>query len=141
MTKGAFLKASTDFDALVSEAESSMRELEFDYIQNRTKELVEFEVSSPAYFRLVIETRKDPEVHNFILPSISKAKGCTIDIRFDLDSGVQERFEAGQLASKLMRTLVEKLNPKPWDGLRFREAGREHKRWKEIITSGPAADS
>ena len=136
--KGIFLKASNEFDVLAGEAEASLRDLNYTYIRNYTKELVEFEVSSPSYFRLVIETRKDPEVHNFILPSISKAKGCTIDIRFDLDSGEEERVHSVEQAARLMRSLVEGLKPKPWEGLRFREAGREKKRWKELIAASSA---
>ena len=47
------LTASTDFALTASSAETALRKEGFEFIQNRTKDLVEFEIEKPTYFRIV----------------------------------------------------------------------------------------
>ncbi|MHB8567793.1 MAG: hypothetical protein ACYC7D_11160 [Nitrososphaerales archaeon] len=127
------LKASSSFIELVTAAESSLNKLEYRFIRNESSELVEFEITAPAYFRVVIEPRKDPEVHNFILPSIKKASGSTVDLRFALDAGEHDLKVSNEIALRFLQRLVDSLSTKPWEGLRMRESGRERKRWKSAL--------
>ena len=102
-------------------------------MQNRTKELNEFEVTKPVYFRIVVEKRKDPEVSNLLLPSIKEAKGCVVDIWFLQEHSDEEYARAFSCARNFLKALVSSLPCPPWEGLRFRESGKEKKRWKELI--------
>ncbi len=126
------LKASTDFKVLLSIAQESLAELGFSFIVNKTERLVEFEVSTPAYFRVVIERRSDPQIRNVMMiipPSISSAKGSTIEVRFGLDENPSSLSVAESSARSFLRSLVAKLPAKPWQGLGFRETRREKKLW------------
>ncbi len=125
-----FLRASSDFDSVKSSAEKALKSLNFDFLQNTVRDLVELEVVNPRYFRVVIEKRADPEVQNFILPSIKQAKGTSIDVRFD--AGKIPSQEAIADAKQFLRKLVSLLPSPPWAGLKFRESGREKKRWMEV---------
>ncbi|MDG6998043.1 MAG: hypothetical protein JRN15_02900 [Nitrososphaerota archaeon] len=126
--KHYFLRASNDFSEIVSAAESSLRKLSYEFLRNETKELVEFEVVSPKYFRVVVEKRSDPEVHTFILPSVKRMSGTTIDLRFQ-ESGT---IEAVRL---FIRTLLVILPEPPWSGLRFLESRSEKRKWLAIINA------
>jgi len=126
-----FLTASTDFALTASSAETALRKDGFDFTQNRTKDLVEFEIEKPVYFRIVIQRRTDPEVGNFLLPSIKAAKGCHIDIWLstDLANGNNE----DSCAKRFLRSLVQSLPTPPWEGLKFRESGKAKKKWKSLL--------
>ncbi len=128
-----YLKASQPFEKVIEATEASLASLKIEFLRNESTELVEYEINSPAYFRVVVEPRKDAEVHNFILPSIKRATGTTIELRFGLDSTREELQQASKHATLFLRTLVASLGAPPWEGLRMREAGREKKRWKEAL--------
>ena len=123
-----FLRASSEFQTVADSAEKALRSLGYEFLQNKTKTLVELEVVAPIYFRIVIEKRKDPEVRNLLLPSIKEAKGTSIDVWFD-----QEGSEEAISNSKLfLKTLLPLLPATPWTGLRFQESGKEKKKWREL---------
>lgn len=88
--------------------------------------MVEFEVVVPRYFRVVVERRSDPEVHTFILPSVKRASGTTIDLRLPESGAVEE-------VKLFAKTLVSLLHVFPWTGLRMLESHREKKKWLELI--------
>ena len=132
-TQHYFLKASTDFAELGSLGEKCLSSLGYEFIRNGISDLVEYEILKPAYFRVVIEKRKDPEVGNMLLPSIKAAKGSTIDVRFSADHPESHNHEARLCARSFIKSLVDELPAPPWEGLRFRESGREKKRWKEVL--------
>lgn len=129
-----YLKTSVEFEDLVKTFEKALGEQGLEFVHNRTSQLVEFEISSPSYLRIVIETRKDPEVHNFILPSLTQAKGCTIEIRFALEATENEEKEGRVVASRILNRVHSFLGRDPWSGLRFREVNREKKKWKEAMS-------
>ena len=128
-----FLRASTDFDTLSRASEIALRKLSFDFICNGHESLTEFEVSLPAYFRVVIEPNKIPRTRALFIPSIEPPLGSTIDIRFDIDSDEEGYLLALQHARMFIHTLLSSLDRKPWEGLKGSEAGREEKRWKELL--------
>jgi hypothetical protein len=72
-------------------------------------------------------------VHNFILPSLSPAKGCVIDVRYGLESKDKEIAIANSAVTTFLKALVDALEQKPWEGLRMRESGREKKKWKQAL--------
>lgn len=125
--KHYFLRASNDFSGIVSAAENSLQKLSYEFLRNETRELVEFEVVSPKYFRVVIEKRSDPEVHTFILPSVKRMSGTTIDLRFQ-ESGIVE-------VRRFVKTLVGVLPAPPWSGLRFFESRSEKRKWLELVNA------
>jgi hypothetical protein len=124
------LKASTDYNTLVSASEESLRKMEVEFIKNGHQTLTEFETTGPAYFRIVIEPNKLPKSRNFFIPSISPPKGSTLDIHFQLDGTDEDFSEATQLVKGFIRLLVDSLPAKPWSGLGTFESGREEKKWK-----------
>ena len=89
---------------------------------------MEFEITKPTYFRILVEKRKDPEVGNILLPSIKQAKGSTVDVWFDNEESPGSRDNA----SRLLKSLLATLPSPPWEGLKFREARREKKKWEEL---------
>ncbi|MDA4112405.1 MAG: hypothetical protein OK439_07680 [Thaumarchaeota archaeon] len=127
------LKASTDFLILVDSAEKILSRLQYEFLQHKTRDVVEFEVIKPGYFRVVVERRKDPQVSNIVLPSIKPAKGTYIDVWLEIDQGEDLRLESLKNARILLKNLVDSLPEEPWKGMRFRESGRERKKWVEII--------
>lgn len=129
------LKASQSPEEIRSATERSLTTLGYSFIRNGTERLCEYEISSPKYFRIVIESRQDPEVHNFIIPSIRSPTGCTIEIRFGLDASAVEFRNSSLCASNYLQKLSENLSHPPWQGLRQREVGRERRRWKDALES------
>lgn len=119
---------------MVQTSEESLRMLKFQFAKNGHKSLVEFEVTSPTYFRIVVEPNKIPKARNFFLPSIESPKGTTIDIRFDLDSDEKDTAIALLYARQFITILAEKLPKKPWSGLDRLDIGREERRWKELFS-------
>jgi hypothetical protein len=130
------LKASTDYRELVEIAEKCLGKLEFEFLQNRGRDLVEFEIVKPRYFRIVMEKRKDPEVRNFLLPSIKAAKGTNVDLWLDMDQEEGLKIQSLENAKNFFRTLVASMPIAPWEGLKFRESAAERRRWEEITGSG-----
>lgn len=129
MNDNFFLRASNGFNIVASSAEKALQSLNFQFLRNMTDNLVELEVVTPEYFRVVIERRTDPVVRSLILPSIHEAGGSSIDVRFD-----QGKSDEGVKNARLfLKTLVSLLPAPPWTGLRFRESGREKKRWLDSI--------
>ena len=126
--KHYFLRASNDFSGIVSAAEESLRKLSYGFLRNETKELVEFEVISPKYFRVVIEKRSEPEVHTFVLPSVKRMSGTTIDLRFQESGAIEE-------VRLFVKTLVGVLPAPPWSGLRFLESRSEKRKWLALVDS------
>jgi hypothetical protein len=126
-----FLTASTDFALTASTAETALRKDGFEFMQNKTKDLVEFEIEKPAYFRIVIQRRTDPEVGNFFLPSIKAARGCHIDIWLSNDLAIGNNEDS--LVKVFLRSLVQSLPTPPWEGLKFRESGKAKKKWKDLL--------
>lgn len=96
-------------------------------MRNQTKDLVEFEIITPKYFRVVVEKRNDPEVHTFILPSVKSGKGTTIDLRFEQSESDKARL--------FLRTLIGLLSASPWSGLRMLESRNEKRKWLEFAKS------
>ncbi len=94
---------------------------------------MEFEVERPAYFRIVIQRRNDPEVGNFLMPSLKTARGSFLDIWFSSDQDELRNKEAELFARQFLRSLVSTLPESPWEGLKFRESGRAKKKWKEVL--------
>lgn len=129
------LKASQSLEEISKATERSLSSLDYPFIRNGTERLYEYEISSPAYFRIVIENRKDPEVHNFIIPSIRAPTGCTIEIRYGLNANATEIKNSSVCAMKYLQKLTENLSQPPWQGLRQREVGRERRRWKDALDS------
>ena len=130
------LRASTEFDDLVGATESSLKKIGIKYLRNRTQNLTEFEIDSPTYFRIVIESRTDPVLHNNpILPSrISKAKGCIIDIRLGSEENGEENLKATMgLVGSIMKEVVSHLTRNPWSEFGFMESERERKKWSKLI--------
>ncbi len=133
-TRDVLLRASTEFEDFVKATESSLTKLGIAHTRNRTQNLVEFEIDSPVYFRIVIESRSDPVIHNNpILPSISKAKGSNVDLRFGLDANEEETLEATRAAGSVMREVVSMLGKEPWSDLGYRQSGREKKKWLKFL--------
>jgi|SRR5579872_6516702 len=126
-----FLRASTEFSILTQNTETALRELDFEFFQNRGRELIEYEITKPVYFRVLVEKRKDPEVGNFLIPSIKTAKGSTLDIWFDEDESSGSKESARQFVQHLLQSLPER----PWEGLKFRESGKEKKKWMEFTSN------
>jgi len=127
------LTASADFVSICRVAELCLTNEGLPFIQNKTKDLVEFEVERPAYFRIVIQTRKDPEVGNIFMPSLKAARGSFIDIWFSPDQDEIHNREAAGFAKQFLRSLASSLPQQPWEGLKFRESGRARKKWKEAL--------
>ena len=125
-----FLRASSEFQVVAASAEKALRSLSYEFLQNRTKNLVELEVTSPRYFRVIIEKRSDPEVRNLIIPSIKESKGSSIDVWLEQDRAEFE--EAISHARLFLKTLLPLLPVAPWTGLRFHESGKEKKKWREL---------
>lgn len=128
-----YLKASTDYRNLVSVTEECLSKLDFEYRRNGTSSLAEFEIVTPAYFRVVIEPNKIPKTRNLLIPSIGSATGSTIEISLGLDPSAEEEVHASEISREFLRSLAESLPIKPWKGLDLRESFREEKRWKEEI--------
>lgn len=126
------LKTSADYRDIAELAAKSLRKLEFEFLQNRGHDLVEFEVVRPRYFRVVVEKRRDPEVHSFLLPSIKAAKGTHVDLWLDVDQNDQLKLEAFESAKTFFRSLVASMPVAPWEGLKLRESASERKRWLHI---------
>jgi hypothetical protein len=127
------LKASTDYRELVAVAERCLSKLEFEFLQNRGRDLVEFEIVKPPYFRVVMEKRKDPEVRNFLIPSIKASKGANVDLWLDMDQEEEPKARSLENAKDFLRALIASMPVAPWEGLKYRESAAERKRWKEII--------
>ena len=135
------LRASTEFNDLVRATEGSLKKLGMTYTRNGTQSIAEFEVDAQVYFRIVIESRSDPVIHNNpILPSISKAKGCNVDMRFGLDADEEETLEATRAAASVIRELVPMLNKEPWADLGYRESGREKRKWSKFLHEASAKE-
>jgi len=113
--------------------ESSLRNQGFSFIQNRTKDLIEFEVEKPVYFRVVVHRRNDAELGNFLMPSIKAAKGTFLDVWFSPDKDDYYNREARACAKQFLRGLESALPEPPWTGLKFRESGKVKKKWKELL--------
>ncbi len=128
-----FLTASSDFSLICSKAESSLRKQGLAFIQNKTNDLVEYEVEKPSYFRVVIQRRTDADVGNFLMPSLKAAKGSFLDLYFSGDQDEFKSREATALAKLFLRDLAASLPEPPWEGLKFRESGRTKKKWKDIL--------
>ncbi|MGA2875300.1 MAG: hypothetical protein ABSE82_07150 [Nitrososphaerales archaeon] len=126
-----FLKASADYNNMVTLAERCLRDLLFVFQRSGTVQLSEFEIIRPAYFRVVIEPNRIPKTWNFLLPSITAPKGSTIEIRFGTDSTPEEATKASENVREFLRALTKALPEEPWKGLHSRESAREEKRWKE----------
>ena len=127
------LTASAEFELVCEKAESTLRNAGLPFIHNKTKDLMEFEVERPAYFRIVIQRRNDPEVGNFLMPSLKSARGTFLDVWFSKDHDESHNREAAVFASQFLRSLVSSLPQPPWEGLKFRESGRAKKKWKEVM--------
>lgn len=127
------LTASADFATLSSNAESCLRSGGLAFILNKTKDLVEFEIEKPAYFRVVIQKRMDADVGNFLMPSIKAARGTFLDVWFSSDQDGEQNRLASDLAKQFLKSLVASLPEPPWAGLKFRESGKAKKKWKDII--------
>jgi hypothetical protein len=127
------LTASADFTLMSSTAESCLKKEGFVFLQNKTKNLVEFEIEKPVYFRIVIQRRNTPDVGNFILPSIKPAKGSLLDVWFTGDQDDSHNQEAIACARQFLRSLVSSLPVAPWEGLKFRESGKTRKKWKDVL--------
>jgi hypothetical protein len=118
---------------MATSGETCLRKEGFQFVQNKTKDLVEFEIEKPTYFRIVIQKRTDPEVGNFLLPSIKAAKGCFLDVWLSSDFDESDAREVLSYVKLFLRALVTSLPTPPWDGLKFRESGKSKKRWKELV--------
>jgi len=125
------LTASTDFALTATSAETVLRKEGFEFVRNGTNDLVEFEIEKPANFRIVVQRRRDPEVGNFLLPSIKAARGCHIDVW--LSNEVNGINESDSYVKLFLRSLVQSLPTPPWEGLKFRESGKAKKKWKELL--------
>jgi hypothetical protein len=129
------LMASADFSTMSETAESCLRDQGLTFIQNRTKDLTEYEIENPAYFRIVIQKRKDADVGNFLMPSIKAAKGSFLDVWFSPDQDDSRNQEATRLAKQFLKSLLSSLPQAPWEGLKFRESMKAKKKWKDLIGS------
>ncbi len=127
------LLASEDFKLMCATTESCLRKMGFHFIQNKTKDLMEFEVETPACFRIVIQRRNDPEVGNFIMPSIKIARGTFLDIWLCGDEDEHRSTECRAYARQFLISLVSLLPEFPWEGLKFQESRRARKKWKDAL--------
>jgi hypothetical protein len=119
---------------MVRVSEESLRKLQLVFLKNGHEKLTEFEVTRPAYFRVVVEPNHIPKSRNFILlPSITAPKGSTLDIRFDVDADSEEISIATQHAKRFLRLLADSLPSKPWVGLGALESRREENKWKSSL--------
>jgi hypothetical protein len=129
-----FLTASTDFASMSSMVESCLEKEGFSFLQNRTNELVEFEIERPVYFRIVVRRRNDAQVTgNLMMPSIRVAKGTFLDVWFPMDQDEVLNEEAMTFARAFLGKLLASLPEDPWRRLGFREANKVKKKWKEIL--------
>jgi hypothetical protein len=131
------LTASAEFSLLVAMAETCLKNQGFDFIQNRTNNVVEYEVERPAYFRIVIHRRNDAQVGNFLMPSIKAAKGTFLDVWFSPDQDEFSDHDASQFARKFLRSLADSLPQPPWEGLKYGESGKAKRKWKDLIGQNP----
>lgn len=136
MSGFTFLRASTDYKTLVKAADESLRSLGLSFTRNGHETVTEFEISSPAYFRIVIEPSRMPKSQNLLIPTITPPKGSTVDIRFDLDSSEDELLVATKQARSFVSLLADSLPTKPWTGLGTLASRREEKNWKEFSIEG-----
>ena len=130
------LRASNEFGELSRAMESSLDKAGIKYIRNGTRNLAEYEIESPVYLRIVIESRSDPVIHNnpILPPKVTVAKGCNVDLRFSFDASRDEMERATELASSILRETISSLGrKKPWEGLGFMESDREKKKWMNLI--------
>jgi len=128
------LVASTDFNLLSMTVESCLRKEGTNFIQNRTSDVVEFEVERPIYYRIVIQRRSDAEVARFPLPSVKVAKGSVLDIWFSSDQDKpQKNGETMAVTKRFLRALVLALPKAPWEDLSHQESGKVKKKWKGLI--------
>ena len=127
------LKASTDYSGLVIASENSLKKLGMTFARSGSNVVTEFEITYPAYFRIVIEPNAIPKSRNLLVPSIFPPKGSTISIRFDIDSNTSDVIIAKKSAAKFVQSLIEALPTKPWMGLGLLESSRAEKKWKNCI--------
>jgi hypothetical protein len=121
---------------MAEKSEEVLRKLGFEFIKNETNRLVEFEVQRPAYFRVVVEMRSDPNARNLMLlipPHISARSGCTLEIRFGIDDSPEGIRNAERSAREFIWHLVTSLPEKPWARLGFRERLVQEKKWRILL--------
>ena len=123
------LRASTSLKTLTATTEKSLRELQYQYSRSGNETLAEFEVSVPAYFRIVLESNQTPRVRGLLIPGGSDPKGTVLEIRFGLDASPAEYSAAQKEARRFVKVLTENLPTPPWSGLGFLGSRGEKSRW------------
>jgi hypothetical protein len=127
------LRASNEYGIVVRVSESCLRSLGMDYIRNSSESAVEFEITSPTYFRIVIEPNRVPEVDRLLFRSISSPKGATIEVRYESGADPPICESCKDYSRDFLRALVEALPEKPWTGIDGLLSHREEKKWKELL--------
>ncbi|MHB1908103.1 MAG: hypothetical protein ACYCQJ_04420 [Nitrososphaerales archaeon] len=131
------LRSSIDYETMVRETSECLKKLDVEYVTNGHDFITEFEVTQPAYFRLVLEPNKIPKVRSLaIMQSISAPTGSTLEIRFGLDDEPDQVSLASSNVIRFLRLLIESLPKKPWMGLGMMESGSEEKKWKQWLALG-----
>lgn len=109
------LKSSYLVSELVSVTETCLRQLEFKFVRNETKGMVEFDVTEPATFLVRITQLQELEHPSpiFGLLLTGRQSACT-DLSVVLDPiEVAARIRA----SELIKAILSSLQEPPWKGL------------------------
>jgi hypothetical protein len=122
-------------DEFVEKTEDSLKRLDYKFLRHGASRIVEFEITDPHYFRIVIESISDEGPQRFsILPPESK-DFLAFELRFEGDHQIASPEESRAAARKFLASLIELLPRKPWDGLGPLRSRREKKKWLGIADS------
>jgi hypothetical protein len=139
VAEARFLRTSIALEELIEKSELVFHESGYAFLKHNTRDVAEFEVLKPEYFRVYFERRKDPKARNmmFILPpKISQNRGTEVRLAFDLDQSQESVTAAEAYLRSYVTKLVASLSAKPWDGLERNEREKEKKKWEALVGSG-----
>ncbi len=119
------------YEELAGSAEKSLQRLGFRYLRNEARGVMEFEILSPARFRVLVEEGLNEETRYSFLASEKRV--CWIEVRRDLEG--EEPDEAiTRSVSSFARDLIASLPESPWRGFGFLRSRRERLRWAGLGT-------
>lgn len=113
---------------MVRYVEASLQGLQFQFARNGNKTVAEFEVKTPAYFRIVL--RPSPISRgSMLIPQFEHSEVTAIQVKFGVDASDDERSVALRQARRFIGVLMDDLPDSSWAGLGLLGSRREKKRW------------